>query len=76
VPVAPFDRLPAFEERCDKLVCLRSPADFWAVGQFYEDFQTVEDEDVVELLKRFAPAAAAQAHAVLRQRNHSTTASS
>jgi predicted phosphoribosyltransferase len=76
VPVAPFDRLPAFEERCDRLVCLHSPADFWAVGQFYENFRTVEDEDVVELLKGFAPAATAQADAVRGQRDRSTTAAS
>jgi predicted phosphoribosyltransferase len=26
------------------------------VGQFYEDFRAVEDEDVVEILRAFAPA--------------------
>jgi putative phosphoribosyl transferase len=57
VPVAPFDRLAAFEDRCDKLVCLDSPAEFWAVGQFYEEFPTVEDEQVVELLRSFGPVA-------------------
>lgn len=56
VPVAPADRLTIFEGRCDRLVCLHSPVDFWAVGQFYENFSTVEDEDVVELLKSFATA--------------------
>ena len=55
IPVAPFDRLAAFEKRCDKVVCLLSPAEFWAVGQFYEDFPTVEDEQVVELLKALGP---------------------
>jgi predicted phosphoribosyltransferase len=76
VPVAPFDGLHAFEERCDKLVCLHSPADFWAVGQFYEDFQTVEDEDVVELLKRFAPAVKTPAEPVRGPHDRSTTAAS
>jgi predicted phosphoribosyltransferase len=74
VPVAPLDRLAAFEERCDEVVCLHSPVDFWAVGQFYEEFLTVEDEDVVELLKGFAPAAKAEGNAVRGQRDHSTTA--
>jgi predicted phosphoribosyltransferase len=55
VPVAPQDRVAAFTAQCDKFVCLQSPADFWAVGQFYEEFPTVEDEDVVALLKRYAP---------------------
>jgi putative phosphoribosyl transferase len=58
VPVAPLDRLAAFEASCDRFVCLHSPAEFWAVGQFYEDFPTVEDEQVVELLKSFAKAEA------------------
>ena len=72
VPVAPFDRLPEFEERCDKLVCLHSPTEFWAVGQFYENFQTVEDEEVLELLKRFSP----PAEAVRGPRDRSTSAAS
>jgi predicted phosphoribosyltransferase len=76
VPVAPFDRLAAFEERCDKVVCLHSPAEFWAVGQFYEEFPTVEDEEVVEILKNFAPAAKAEADAVRSERDRSTTAAS
>jgi predicted phosphoribosyltransferase len=76
VPVAPFDQLPAFEERCDKLVCLHSPAEFWAVGQFYEEFPTVEDEDVVELLKGFAPAAKVEPHAARGERDHPTTVTS
>ena len=57
VPVAPLDRLPAFEDRCDQVVCLHSPVDFWAVGQFYQAFPTIEDEQVVELLKGFGSAA-------------------
>jgi predicted phosphoribosyltransferase len=33
------------------VVCLEAPEDFQAVGQFYRDFQQVEDEEVVELLR-------------------------
>ena len=73
VPVAPYDRLAALEERCDKVVCLHSPADFWAVGQFYEDFPTVEDEQVVELLKSFAPAAMIEAKSNRTEHNPSST---
>jgi predicted phosphoribosyltransferase len=32
------------------------PPEFRAVGQFYEDFTQVEDEQVVALLREFAPA--------------------
>jgi predicted phosphoribosyltransferase len=35
---------------CDALVCLETPADFSAVGQFFNDFSQVSDEEVVELL--------------------------
>jgi len=32
---------------------LQVPEDFWAVGQFYEDFRQVEDEEVIALLAEF-----------------------
>jgi len=50
VPVASPDRLNDIRPLCDQVVCLLAPDKFWAVGQFYEDFSTVEDETVVELL--------------------------
>ncbi len=55
VPVAPADRLPLFERYCDRVVCLLPARQFWAVGQFYREFSTVEDEQVFEILKEFAP---------------------
>jgi predicted phosphoribosyltransferase len=57
VPVAPPDRLEEVRRWCDDVVCLLSPDTFWAVGQFYGDFAQVEDEEAVELLRRFAAAA-------------------
>jgi putative phosphoribosyl transferase len=50
VPVASPDRLKEVRRFCDKVVCLLSPKDFYAIGQFYEDFRQVEDEEVVALL--------------------------
>jgi putative phosphoribosyl transferase len=76
VPVAPFDRLSAFEKCCDKVVCLHAPADFWAVGQFYDKFPTVEDEEVVDVLRSFVPVEKAEGNTVHGQRDHSTTATS
>ena len=35
----------------DEVVCLLAPPDFYAVGQFYENFDQLEDEEVVRLLK-------------------------
>jgi predicted phosphoribosyltransferase len=55
VPVAPPDRLELVCERCDRLVYLLAPPDFVAVGQYYRSFDTVEDADVVRILRDFAP---------------------
>ncbi len=51
VPVAPFGRLTEIRRRCDDVVCVLAPIDFWAIGQFYEDFPQVEDSEVVNLLR-------------------------
>ena len=54
VPVASPGRL-AVRRCCDDVVCLLAPADFRAIGQFYEDFTQVEDAEVVALLRQLAP---------------------
>lgn len=54
VPVAPLDRLESMRPFCDEIVCLLTPADFLAVGQFYEEFDTVEDDEVVDMLREAA----------------------
>jgi hypothetical protein len=54
VPVASPDRLVAVRQWCDEIVCLLAPETFWAIGQFYQDFSQVEDEEVVEILREFA----------------------
>src|SRR5262249_49961369 len=46
VPVASPDRLEEIGRWCDDVVCLLLPEDFWAVGQFYENFAAVSDEQV------------------------------
>jgi hypothetical protein len=38
----------------DEVVCLETPRPFFAVGQFYEDFSQVSDEQVQALLDRAA----------------------
>jgi putative phosphoribosyl transferase len=55
VPVASPDRLEPIRKWCDEIVCLLQPENFWAVGQYYHDFQPVSDEEVVFILKRYAP---------------------
>jgi hypothetical protein len=54
VPVASPDRLAEVRRWCDEVVCLLAPEEFWAIGQFYEDFTQVEDEEVIQLLRQFA----------------------
>lgn len=51
VPVASPDRLSELQPLCDEIVCIAAPEEFWAVGQFYEDFSPIEDSDVVNLLR-------------------------
>jgi putative phosphoribosyl transferase len=55
VPVASPDRLEEVRRWCDDVVCLLAPEDFWAIGQYYEDFTQVTDEEVIDLLRPFAP---------------------
>lgn len=52
VPVAPPASVEQLKPYADQLVCLETPREFLAVGQFYRDFPQVEDADVVELLER------------------------
>jgi putative phosphoribosyl transferase len=54
VPVAPASIIAALKSEVDEIVCLDAPEDFQAVGYFYADFRTVEDEAVVDFLDRAA----------------------
>ncbi|MRI59303.1 MAG: phosphoribosyltransferase [Epsilonproteobacteria bacterium] len=51
VPVAPAESLALLKEVADKVVVLQVPMDFMAVGQYYEDFHQLSDEEVMDLLK-------------------------
>jgi predicted phosphoribosyltransferase len=50
VPVAPPDTVERLRPLVDDLIVLLTPALFWAVGAFYEQFAQVSDEDVCRLL--------------------------
>jgi predicted phosphoribosyltransferase/pimeloyl-ACP methyl ester carboxylesterase len=54
VPVAAPDRLRQVAKECDEVVCLNEAPDLMAVGEYYEDFTQVEDEEVVAAVDRFA----------------------
>jgi predicted phosphoribosyltransferase len=50
VPVAPPDTLAKVTPYADEMVCLDAPQQFYAVGQFYQSFPQVSDEEVIALL--------------------------
>lgn len=52
VPVSPPDTLRDIESEVDEVVCLHAPEFFQAVGQFYQNFNQTEDEEVIELLQQ------------------------
>jgi putative phosphoribosyl transferase len=52
VPVGSPRTLADLRDEADEVVCLLEPDLFWAVGQFYVDFDPVEDEDAIRLLER------------------------
>lgn len=51
VPVAPRDWTDRLGEEADELVCLHTPWDFYAVGQFYADFSQTDDDEVIACLE-------------------------
>ncbi len=51
VPVAPPDALSRLRAIADEVVCLLEPSSFTAVGEFYERFLQVVDEEAIALLK-------------------------
>ena len=50
VPVGPPDTIQELKELADEVIYLSSPSSFSAVGQFYDSFDQVEDDEVVKLL--------------------------
>jgi len=52
VPVAGASTCKLVGAEADRTVCLFTPKDFYAVGQWYEDFSQTTDEEVRSLLTR------------------------
>lgn len=50
VPVSSKDSLEKIKSEVDEVVVLEIPDEFSAVGQFYQEFPPVEDEEVISLL--------------------------
>jgi len=50
VPVAPPDSIAKLRKEADETICLETPEEFFAVGQFYRRFPQLEDAEVTALL--------------------------
>ncbi|MDZ7829606.1 MAG: phosphoribosyltransferase family protein [Halofilum sp. (in: g-proteobacteria)] len=48
--VAPPDTVERLEEIADEVVCLQVPRLFFAVGQYFHEFEQVTDDEVIQLL--------------------------
>ena len=50
--VAPPQAVRLIEDYADEVICLQAPTFFYAVGQFFQEFPQVSDEEVITLLKQ------------------------
>ncbi|MEX0656388.1 MAG: phosphoribosyltransferase family protein [Nitrosopumilaceae archaeon] len=53
VPVGSKDSIQKLKEIADEVVVLYAPDFFNAVGEFYKDFEQVEDETVLEIMRKY-----------------------
>ena len=51
VPVAPVETVNSLRSEVDDLVCLACPPLFKAVGQWYQRFEQITDQEVIDLLR-------------------------
>lgn len=54
VPVAAQETCNEFQGEVDQVVCSVTPEPFWSVGQWYDDFSQISNEEVRDLLRRAA----------------------
>jgi putative phosphoribosyl transferase len=52
IPVGPRDTIEKLNEAVDKVVVLQSPLYFNAVGEFYREFEQVDDYEVQEIMSK------------------------
>jgi len=51
LPVLSKDSLKKLEKEADKVIFLKTPWPFFAVGQFYQEFKQTSDDEVIEKLR-------------------------
>ncbi|MGA0163803.1 MAG: phosphoribosyltransferase [Bdellovibrionota bacterium] len=54
VPVASRSAMQRVQSLVDEIIVLDQPEDFWAVGQFYENFPEVNDNEIKNILRKDA----------------------
>lgn len=52
VPVCAPDSAMRLRDEADEVICLLEPSLLYGVGQWYDDFSQVSDDEVIEALKR------------------------
>jgi len=52
VPTGSNEAIRALSGKADEVICLDVPDNFLAVGEWYEDFSAVTDEEVIQLLRK------------------------
>lgn len=53
VPVIPANTYEEMKTLVDDIVALEIPTEFYAVGEFYKEFDQVSDDKVIEILDKF-----------------------
>jgi putative phosphoribosyl transferase len=53
-PVVPLSTYERLRREADDVICVHTPKSFYAIGEFYDDFSQVTDEEVIELLRQAA----------------------
>jgi len=51
-PVAPASTCAWLRRYVDRVVCLHAPHSFYSVGQFFRSFPQLEDQKIIDLLRR------------------------
>jgi putative phosphoribosyl transferase len=54
VPTAPSETCNELQHEADEVICAVTPDPFYAVGQWYEDFQQTTDAEVTDLIRQAA----------------------
>lgn len=52
VPVAPPETVEKLKKIADDVVVLETPTQFFAIGQFYDKFEQLEDQEVLNILTK------------------------